>query len=79
MTLGGAGKGRDQERTHPGGGYREVAFLRRWMENGGMEIPRGFSGQRETHGPVHVEISLTAQKKEGIQSIGRKGKKINGN
>jgi len=43
-------------------------------EDGGMATPCGFSGQRETHCPVSIKVSFYRTKKEGIQSIGRKGK-----
>ena len=48
-------------------------------EDGGMETPCAFSGQRETHGPVSVEVSFLPHKKERDSVNWEKRKKINSN
>lgn len=73
------GKGRAgtrRETTHSEAVLQTSAFSDEVdEENGGMEIISGFNGQREMHCPLGVKVSFYRTKKEGIQSIGRKGKK----
>lgn len=79
MILCGEGRGWDQERNHPiqGAGLQTSDFSIGVDEvDGGKETICSFIGQKEMHCPVSVKDLVLLQKKGGIQSIWRKGKKL---